>query len=351
MENDLKQIISISKKDLLSNKNGELRRRFRKKIEEYLVNHNKNGKRQKVFLSLLCIDKVIEKYSDFIDKDNLSKSMFDIIVKYINYGYINEKESDDLLKYCNFIFEQGSFRSDFTEYFLLYLAISRIMIDENRITTEGMIVDDSDLNIYDYETDYLCSVIYNDKNNVWESKDTKGLREFWNWYLDEAIYKAIELDMKYCKNINKIINKKEIDSIKIINVWDVIETYRKSLNTNLDNNKLKFNKDDLAGQNMPPGDLSFIQFENMTLRGVGIDCSYISNTSFNNSDLTSSALQCADFENVTFRNTNFYNCIIDACKFINCDFTNSNLEEALGLEEVEFINCIGIKNEVYKKLN
>ena len=259
------------------------------------------------------------------------------------------------------ILKRAEYEEEIRKYGCTYFAIAGILntiiYDENlELCSETDKWLDEAFDCYRLETDYECSMIYAG-SPPWKRTNIEERRKFWNWYLDEAINKADNLEIEHCNNIKSILSK-NIDyskfKIKKINneeLEKIMKDHQKWLNDEKNGIKASFENKDLRGKSMPSEDFSYISFDNALLEGCVFIGNYFTNSTFNNTNLIRTGFFNTTIENSTFYNTDFEESIINNCEFINCDFTNSNLEKALNLEKIDFINCIGIKNEVYKKLN
>lgn len=192
MNDKLKEILEECKGELKNNNKGELIRPLRIKLLEIFGGENlRIEKKRRIRLGLLCIDKCLSKEIDLMNLDKRFEKMYYIANNYLETESIGiewkmevERFSWDILN-CSIkskVLKLGMELSNtvnliFYESFTLTNLSKRILDEE---------LDPDTINNYYWASSYYCG------SQPWENidNDIEKRREFWLWFLEEAVPKA-----------------------------------------------------------------------------------------------------------------------------------------------------------------
>lgn len=199
---ELNNILEEAKNKILSHHKGELTLPIRKSIWkmfggcEFKAEHKALptiGLKRRVKLATICVKKIIDIWNKVAANDKRPLEMLEVSEKYIEGSVDYEFVSKQLNNFMNDLINLGSDESYFKAALVGFAATHTVSIalSDERLMVYG---DDSDLDDdYDpesWDTSYYTSLAYTD-NEPWdENSNVEKRREFWLWYITEAVPQA-----------------------------------------------------------------------------------------------------------------------------------------------------------------
>ncbi|WP_252250538.1 Imm5 family immunity protein [Clostridium sp. ZBS13] len=201
----LSDILKIAEESLKLNENGELILPIRKKIwksfgESKLVDNVKVevsvGLQRRVELALLCADKVLDIWTNNVKNDDRPERLLEKAKEYID-GKCDIRCIDEILG--DFYTDLENMMTEETELInyvgSVILRISALVsYDEALIKgahEEALEEDlDDDLDSYDWDASYYTALAYAGGAKWQEKSSSEKRREFWMWYIKEAVPQA-----------------------------------------------------------------------------------------------------------------------------------------------------------------
>lgn len=202
---DLNNILEIAEKNLKTNENGELILPLRKKIWKCLGGYKLAdnvraeitiGLKRRVELSILCAYKVLEIWENNIKNDDRPRKLLEKAKEYID-GKCSITSIDEVIG--DFYTDLEDMMSEETEIITyvgsVILKISALVCyDEVLIKgehEEALEEDlDDDLDFGDWDASFYAALAYAGGAKWQEKSSTEKRREFWMWYIKEAVPKA-----------------------------------------------------------------------------------------------------------------------------------------------------------------
>lgn len=195
MNLQFEEFINQLKYEVENHPKGQLILPLRKKIYKYMGEH-----KSRINLALLCVEKVIPTWSSVLSHDTMPSEILKCITEYLSGNqersflmgitdefwtqidtYLNDGDYSDHDNYDNAIYAG----------FTLIKASYVVLNDEKFHEDNDETVFDEDLDAYTWDTSYFASLAYCESELFDETTKVQKRKEFWKWYLDEAISKAI----------------------------------------------------------------------------------------------------------------------------------------------------------------
>ena len=195
----MKKIYYLLKKQLQEHPYGELIRPLRIKIRKLLDDDKKIKNKRREFLSILCLEKAIDENIKILKEEPQIIYIIQQIIKLYHKEKNESVENFEIKrtvdhvekKIINDIERKACTNKIKFEYYSIYRACLFVegIQEIERWYDYDLELFDNDLDPDSHEDDWMCSNAYaksfpNERTNI------EKRREFWNWYLDEAIPKA-----------------------------------------------------------------------------------------------------------------------------------------------------------------
>lgn len=342
---ELNLLLNEAKEELMKHENGELIRPIRVKLNNYFNNDSKLGTRRCTILLMLCIEKALEVNKKVFEEQPKLLKTLKIALKKLNEEEISEIEKNEYEKIMKYV----EYRSnEFTSYqFDIYQAIVRLGCIKKcyYIDKDNEEFLDYDLDYSGWEYDWWCCNAYvgsvpREKENI------EKRREFWLWYLNEAIIRAYKCEEKdeaildKYKDMEVKLEKHEIIQNRLNNIMEMHNRYLKKDPEGRQGcieNEVLYEIENLKDYKFQEFTIKQCNFKKMNISGINFE-----NTTIKDSDFSEAYFYMCSFINCTFINCSFSESTMRGCNFNECNFINSNIDTAEILREIYFENCNGI---------
>lgn len=204
MTNELTELINIAKDEVNKHPNGELILPLRKSIYKLLGEHKDDeeghailtqGLLRRTELAIFCVNKVMPIWNNVLASDTTPSTILENIKEYIvgrlTWDYLWEIPNSYWTVLDNYIIENNNYDNalyvGYASINALYVVLNDEDFDEDN---EDLL--DQDLDPYTWDTAFYSSLAYSESEQYNEETKIRKRREFWLWYLDEAIPKAMQ---------------------------------------------------------------------------------------------------------------------------------------------------------------
>jgi len=204
MKDELKDLLNKAKNEVNNHPKGQLILPLRKKIYRLMGEHNEDsegrvlrtdGYLRRLQLSVLCVNYVLPIWNNVMLDDNTPNTLLKSINDYLS----GDKDWDSLWELQNdFWAVLDSYMCDDNDYgtsiYVGHCSINAVMValnDEDLGEDDENLLDE-DLDPYTWDTAFYSSLAYSESEQYDEKTKILKKREFWLWYLDKAIPKAMQ---------------------------------------------------------------------------------------------------------------------------------------------------------------
>lgn len=203
MTSELKQLINEAINEVNKNPKGELILPLRKKIYKLLGEHKEDevghavltqGLLVRTKLAILCVNKVMPIWNSVLADDTTPVTILENIRDYIagkqTWDYLWEIPNSYCTVLDNYIINNNYDNAIYVGYAsvnALYVVLNDEDFDEDN---EELL--DSDLDPYTWDTAFYSALAYSESELYDKETKIQKRREFWLWYLNEAIAKALQ---------------------------------------------------------------------------------------------------------------------------------------------------------------
>lgn len=191
---ELKQTIEEQNEALVKNSEGELILPGRKKIWIAMGAKDNIGRARRAILSISCAERVSliwnSTFHDKKDPEKVLQAAQDYLQKKVDESDLRDQIGDlwtaldDLMYEGKFLVE---INAGYSAASAASCAISDEKYDEDKIDDSTL---DEDLDPYEWDAGYYASIAYAAGLPGDDASDPEKRREFWSWYLNDAVPNA-----------------------------------------------------------------------------------------------------------------------------------------------------------------
>ncbi len=203
MSNELIELLKMLKDEVIKHPKGELILPFRQNIYKLLGEHEENeeghalinqGLLRRTKLAVLCVENVLPIWDNVLVHDTTPHK----ILENIN-DYISEKQTWDYLwaipnsfwtKLDNYMLDGNNYGHALCVGFASINALYVVLNDEDLEEDDNTL--DQDLDPYTWDTAFFASLAHSENELYDEKTKIQKRREFWLWYLNDAVPLAYE---------------------------------------------------------------------------------------------------------------------------------------------------------------
>lgn len=191
LSNDLEQAVQEGKATLARNSEGELSLPVRKKIWAAMGAKDDAGKARRFKLAMSCAKQVMSIWERAFLDNKGPEQVLQAAQDYLD-GELHESDlrnciSDFWTKLDDLIYE-GEFLAEINAGFAAASAASIAVTDE--LFEEDKLEDstlDEELDPYEWDAGYYASIAYSDSGTSDHTSESVLRRQFWSWYLNDAV--------------------------------------------------------------------------------------------------------------------------------------------------------------------
>jgi len=199
MKNELLELLNKAKNELNNHPKGELilpiRKSILKHLGEHLENSNEhalinNGLKRRIKLAVLCVEYVMPIWNEVAPEDTTPQDLIKSIDTYL-LGKVEWKTLWNMQNSFWTTLENYSMEARFkTAAYVGFAAINAVVValfdeETEELDDDGNVILDQDLDLFTWDTSFYAAAAYSE-NEPEENKIQKR-REFWLWYLNDAV--------------------------------------------------------------------------------------------------------------------------------------------------------------------
>ncbi|AEV68243.1 Imm5 family immunity protein [Acetivibrio clariflavus] len=194
-------IIEIAKKEILFNEKGELilpmRIKIWKALGPYKIDSNNRailtvGLKRRVKLASMCVEKNIDIWNSVLADDQRPLIMLEIVEDYIrgnvDYDFVQKQIGRFTTDLENLSCDERYNNASLVGFAALRTVSLALRDEKLMISGKDNLLDD-DYDAYSWDASFYSALAYSGSGS-WDNANIAERREFWLWYIEEAVPKA-----------------------------------------------------------------------------------------------------------------------------------------------------------------